>query len=46
MYLCSYEWLYGTYFGPFWGFVVGYEAVVMEQAVPIGLPIRINFGEV
>ena len=45
-YLCGCEWLYGTYFGRFRGFVVGYKADAMEQAVPIGLPIRINFGEV
>ena len=33
-YLCGCEWLYGTYFGRFWGFLGGYEAVAMGQVFP------------
>jgi len=29
-------WLYGTYFGRFWGFMVDYEAVVMVPFLPLG----------
>ena len=34
--LCGCEWLCGTYFGRFWGFMVDYEAVVMGQVLPLG----------
>ena len=36
MYLCGCEWLYGTYFGRFWGLMVDHEAVAMGQVVPLG----------
>jgi len=30
------EWLYGTYFGHFWGFMADHEAVAMGQVFPVG----------
>jgi len=36
VYLCGYEWLYSTYFGRFWGFIVDCEAVAMGQVFPLG----------
>ena len=36
MYLCGCEWLYGTYFGWFPGFMVDYKAVAMRQVLPLG----------
>ncbi len=41
-YLCGCEWLYGTYFGPFWGFMVDYEAVAMVPFLPLGRTARIQ----
>ena len=36
IYLCRYEWLSGTYFGRFWGFMGDFEAVAMGQVFPLG----------
>jgi hypothetical protein len=36
IYLCGCGWLYGTYFGRFWGFMADYKAVAMGQVVPLG----------
>ena len=36
MYLCGCEWLYGTFFGHFLGFIVDYEGVAMGQVLPLG----------
>ena len=36
VYLCGCEWLYGTYFGRFWGFMVDYKVVAMGQVFPLG----------
>jgi len=33
--LC-WEWLYGTYFGRFWGFVADFKAIAMGQVVLLG----------
>ena len=35
-YFCGYKWLYGPYFGRFWGFMADYKAVAMGQVVPLG----------
>ena len=35
-YFCGCEWLYGTYFGCFWGFMVDYKAVEMVPFLPLG----------
>jgi hypothetical protein len=35
-YFCGCEWLYGTYFGRFRGFMAGREAVAMGQVFPLG----------
>ncbi len=36
MYLCDCERFYGTYFGRFFGFTAGNEAVAMGQVLPLG----------
>ena len=36
VYHCGCEWLYGTYFGRFRGFMVGCEAIAMAQVLPLG----------
>ena len=33
---CGCEWIYGTYFGWFLGFMVDFEAVAMGQVLPLG----------
>ena len=33
VYLCDCEWLYGSYFGRFGGFMAGYKAVAMGRVV-------------
>ena len=35
-YLCGCEWLYGTYFGRFRGFMVDYKAIAMVPFLPLG----------
>jgi len=35
-YFCGREWLYGTYYDRFWGFMVGCEDVGMGQVFPLG----------
>lgn len=42
MYLCGYEWLYGTCFGRFWGFMAVCEAVAMAQVLPLGRAARVQ----
>lgn len=36
VYLCGCEWLYGIYFGSFWGFMADHKDISMGQVFPLG----------